>query len=1032
MALSEASNPAPGSDSKQEALENVGVASGGFGDGGLMGREMVKEEVNDLERTPVNGSRLSVFESRYDRGNVSARSAGRRRDDDGSRDGFPRGFSAVSSSRLGSRRMVASGEITREESLDRGKDGTEEIMMTPEMDSSRSLAIYFDSEQMDRSSLIDDSPVYGSVRTELTPELGSFHVGQGNGGGESDDSDVEEARLDASLGALSARKGNHKRHLFSKRKKSAAEKVAPVDGQQLPIKSQLHADFVLGAERAHESRREGYITSRLFAKPMSGRDDYISNYSSPSPDVRVQASNFEASAGGYEITFDDVGDAQGWNSMYPRGDIPEPRQFHAAAVVGRRMVVVGGLTASGPSNDVQMLHLSRMTWTELGRGGSFANGQAGNLKAVTPVSTPGQLPLCRGHSLISWGKTVLLVGGQLSPASDRVEVWSFDLETECWTKITAKGEVPAARSGQSVTRAGSILIMFGGETLKGQKLNDLHILDLKSLMWLPLHTLGSGPSPRTRHCATMYDDRYLLVFGGASKSKPLSDLFALDFETMEWSKMKTKGIIPSPRSGHAGILIGDKWYIAGGETRGQGSIETLMLDVGNLTWSGIAATTPNTAVANQGLSLVLVQRKEKTMLVAFGGKGAELSNQVQVLYIMPLDHVKNSSYSGNSEARDGQANDAVLGHSGSGLSCACVDVAKTHLSPLAEEQYGSRNSTGNSPSTESSFDLNGVVSLRRRYGAEKSKYPVVRQPPEEILSRVLRETSTQESNSPLQHFKISDTLHGDLEMRGRLAPIATRSSEKVRKPGGSSRRVGSFDSTLTSVMESAEYHADSSRRVAMITDLSTRTRSHGSGRSESLYTTAQRHSWEGEECSDSQLLADLQDAMTMERRIHLINKYRQSFEMKLSAAVRKGELAEEKLTTVLRGKEESEKSLTLALKTRQHAEGKLAASLKAQTDLKERVVAAERAQEDSNNLCNVVHSENLRLEHDLAFLKAVLEDTQKELQSTREVLASERARSFQLQMEVFDLKKRLSPTLLTGETPNLTSDTQLMPVSENV
>ena len=224
--------------------------------------------------------------------------------------------------------------------------------------------------------------------------------------------------------------------------------------------------------------------------------------------------------------------------------------------------------------------------------------------------------------------------------------------------------------------------------------------------------------------------------------------------------------------------------------------------------------------------------------------------------------------------------------------------------------------------------------------------------------------------------QVSDALHSDLEMRGRLAPIATRSSEKARRPGGSSRRIGSFDSTLTSVMESAEC-IDSSRRVAMVSDLSTRTRSHGSGRSESLYTTAQRHSWEGEECSDSQLLADLQDAMTMERRIHLINKYRQSFEMKLAAAVRKGELAEEKLTTVLRSKDEAEKSLSMALKTRQHAEGKLAASLKAQTDLRERVAAAERAQEDSNNLCNVVHSENLRLEHDLAFLKAVLEDTQK-------------------------------------------------------
>jgi len=117
--------------------------------------------------------------------------------------------------------------------------------------------------------------------------------------------------------------------------------------------------------------------------------------------------------------------------------------------------------------------------------------------------------------------------------------------------------------------------------------------------------------------------------------------------------------------------------------------------------------------------------------------------------------------------------------------------------------------------------------------------------------------------------------------------------------------------------------------------------------------------------------------MTMERRIHLINKYRQNFEMKLSAAVRRSEQAEGQLAAVLRGKEETERSLASALKTRQHAEGKLAAALKVQMDLKERAAVAERAQEDSNNLCNVVHSENLRLEHDLAFLKAVLEDTQK-------------------------------------------------------
>lgn len=45
---------------------------------------------------------------------------------------------------------------------------------------------------------------------------------------------------------------------------------------------------------------------------------------------------------------------------------------------------------------------------------------------------------------------------------------------------------------------------------------------------------------------------------------------------MEWSKMKTKGTTPSPRSGHAGVLVGDKWYIAGGENRGVGELMTTL------------------------------------------------------------------------------------------------------------------------------------------------------------------------------------------------------------------------------------------------------------------------------------------------------------------------------------------------------------------------------------------------------------------------------------------------------------------------
>ncbi|CAH8346667.1 unnamed protein product [Eruca vesicaria subsp. sativa] len=74
-------------------------------------------------------------------------------------------------------------------------------------------------------------------------------------------------------------------------------------------------------------------------------------------------------------------------------------------------------------------------------------------------------------SPISWGKKVLLVGGKTDPSSDRVSVWSFDTESECWSLMDAKGDILVSRNGHTVVRASSVLILFGGENSKKRKLN---------------------------------------------------------------------------------------------------------------------------------------------------------------------------------------------------------------------------------------------------------------------------------------------------------------------------------------------------------------------------------------------------------------------------------------------------------------------------------------------------------------------------------------------------------------------------------
>jgi hypothetical protein len=212
------------------------------------------------------------------------------------------------------------------------------------------------------------------------------------------------------------------------------------------------------------------------------------------------------------------------------------------------------------------------------------------------------------------------------------------METEVWSLMEAKGDIPAARSGHTVTRAGATLILFGGEDTKGKKRHDLHMFDLKSSTWLPLNYKGSGPSPRSNHVAALYEDRILLIFGGHSKSKTLNDLFSLDFETMVWSRVKIHGPHPTPRAGCSGVLCGTKWYIAGGGSKKKRHAETWAFDVVEYKWS-VCVVPPSSSIATKkDFSMVPLYHRDKIVLVAFGGNRKEPSDKVEILVVLQNEH----------------------------------------------------------------------------------------------------------------------------------------------------------------------------------------------------------------------------------------------------------------------------------------------------------------------------------------------------------------------------------------------------------
>lgn len=97
------------------------------------------------------------------------------------------------------------------------------------------------------------------------------------------------------------------------------------------------------------------------------------------------------------------------------------------------------------------------------------------------------------------------------------------------------------------------------------------------------------------------------------------------------------------------------------------------------------------------------------------------------------------------------------------------------------------------------------------------------------------------------------------------------------------------------------------------------------------------------------------------------------------------------MQALIESKETIEKDLNVAVIAKAEAERRLEDALKEVQLLKEKVSGLELAQEEANRLSNSVHSDNVKLEHDVAFLKA-------SLHSTQGVLRGERTRAWHLQV----------------------------------
>ncbi|XP_043721442.1 acyl-CoA-binding domain-containing protein 4-like isoform X2 [Telopea speciosissima] len=311
-----------------------------------------------------------------------------------------------------------------------------------------------------------------------------------------------------------------------------------------------------------------------------------------------------------------------WVQPSISGQRPKARYEHGAAVVQDKMYIFGGNHNGRYLNDLQVLDLRNLTWSRI-----EVKARPESLESLSPVP----MAPCAGHSLIPWENKLISIAGHTKDPSETVTVKAFDLQTCHWSTLKTYGKPPVSRGGQSVTLAGSTLVMFGGEDANRALLNDFHILDLETMTWDEIEAAGVPPSPRSDHAAAVHAERYLLIFGGGSHATCFNDLHVLDLQNMEWSKPMQQGDIPSPRAGHAGVTVGENWFIAGGGNNKSGVSETVVLNMSTLVWSVVTTVQGRVPLASEGLSLVVSSYNGEDILVSFGGYNGRYSNEVYVL-----------------------------------------------------------------------------------------------------------------------------------------------------------------------------------------------------------------------------------------------------------------------------------------------------------------------------------------------------------------------------------------------------------------
>ncbi|XVF40751.1 hypothetical protein PTKIN_Ptkin01aG0140400 [Pterospermum kingtungense] len=184
-----------------------------------------------------------------------------------------------------------------------------------------------------------------------------------------------------------------------------------------------------------------------------------------------------------------------WRLLNCTGTAFPPRHRHAAAAVGSKIYVFGGLNNETVSSSLNVLDTNTLRWEEL--------------------VVHGEWPCARhSHSMVAYGSKLFMFGGY-SGEKPLGDLYSFDIHTCLWKVEKVGGRSPHARFSHSMFVYRNYIGIIGGCPVR-QHCQELALLDMQSLVWKHV-TLNSMDKELFVRCtANVVHDDLIMVGGGAA------------------------------------------------------------------------------------------------------------------------------------------------------------------------------------------------------------------------------------------------------------------------------------------------------------------------------------------------------------------------------------------------------------------------------------------------------------------------------------------------------------------------------------